>query len=111
MSASPERLSSRVIETLATAEPPFVSVVSGWEYGLKRQRNPVDFKESFATLLQDFEFRGLDLSFDLHRYAEDLPAVHKDPFDRMLVAQAIGFDLVLVTKDAVMRRYPVETLW
>ena len=43
--------------------------------------------------------------------AGELPAHHADPFDRMLVAQAQGEDMVLLTADAVFRKYDVETLW
>jgi len=40
-----------------------------------------------------------------------LPAFHRDPFDRMLVCQAIEHDLVLVTSDEQVRQYPVKTTW
>jgi PIN domain nuclease of toxin-antitoxin system len=42
---------------------------------------------------------------------ETLPGIHKDPFDRLLVAQAIADDLTLVTADAHLARYPVKILW
>jgi PIN domain nuclease of toxin-antitoxin system len=41
----------------------------------------------------------------------ELPEIHGDPFDRMLVAQAIVEDLELVTDDEMIRRYPVRTMW
>ncbi len=41
----------------------------------------------------------------------DLPRIHKDPFDRLLVAQASVDDLALVTSDKQVRRYPIETVW
>lgn len=53
----------------------------------------------------------LDLKFGLHRYAEELPAIHHDPFDRMLIAQALDNDLTLVSADKVVRSYPVPTFW
>ena len=40
-----------------------------------------------------------------------LPLIHKDPFDRMLIAQSIAEDLVLVTPDRTIRQYPVKWLW
>ena len=40
-----------------------------------------------------------------------LPDVHRDPFDRILVAQAVAEDLTLVTRDRVLRRYPVAVEW
>jgi PIN domain nuclease of toxin-antitoxin system len=41
----------------------------------------------------------------------DLPDVHRDPFDRILAAQALAEDLTLVTRDRVMRRYPIAVEW
>jgi PIN domain nuclease of toxin-antitoxin system len=41
----------------------------------------------------------------------ELPAIHADPFDRMLVAQAVVEDLELVTGDETLRSYPVRTIW
>ena len=41
----------------------------------------------------------------------ELPAIHGDPFDRMLVAQAIVEDLEIVTGDEAIRQYPVRTIW
>ena len=49
--------------------------------------------------------------FPLHAYAESLPLIHRDPFDRMLIAQALHHDMTLVTSDETIRRYPVRTLW
>jgi len=40
-----------------------------------------------------------------------LPTFHRDPFDRMLICQALHLDLTLVTSDAVIERYPVKTMW
>jgi PIN domain nuclease of toxin-antitoxin system len=41
----------------------------------------------------------------------NLPDVHRDPFDRMLICQSIGHQLVLVTPDPHIQRYPIKTLW
>jgi len=42
---------------------------------------------------------------------ERLPAVHRDPFDRLLICQAIEHGLILVTPDPLIRRYPIKTFW
>ena len=47
-----------------------------------------------------------------HAYAMDrLPSIHRDPFDRLLVAQAFAEDLPLLTSDAMIRQYPVRVVW
>ncbi len=84
--------------------------MSAWEYGIKRSRCPHQLREPFHELLTS-EYRRLDLGFEIHSFAEDLPTIHRDPFDRMLIAQALSLDLTLVTADKIMRRYPVSTYW
>ena len=56
-------------------------------------------------------FRPLDIPFEIRRFAETLPPIHSDPFDRMLIAQALDLELTLVTADQTIRSYPVATLW
>lgn len=87
-----------------------VSVVSGWEYGIKRARYPDQLPDPFERLLMS-DYRRLDLDFTVHGYAEDLPPIHRDPFDRMLIAQALTLNLTLVTADRIVRSYPVPTFW
>jgi PIN domain nuclease of toxin-antitoxin system len=88
----------------------FVSVVSVWEIEIKRAlgklRAPNDLEQSLA------EKRFSELSLRLTHVAElaSLPSLHRDPFDRMLVAQARAEQLTLVTADEQIRRYDVKTL-
>lgn len=88
-----------------------VSVASAWEYGQKRKLRPHDLPHDFESLIEAVPVVRMDFSFELHRYAEMLPLIHRDPFDRMLIAQAMHHDLTLVTSDQVIGRYPVKTLW
>jgi PIN domain nuclease of toxin-antitoxin system len=55
--------------------------------------------------------RALPISLAHSRLTSGLPRLHGDPFDRMLVAQALEDGLVLVTADAAIQRYPVAWLW
>ena len=89
----------------------FVSVVSAWEYEQKRRRRPDEFSISFLEVCEGLPHQPLDLAFDVHRYAATLPMIHRDPFDRMLIAQAIHHDLTLIASDDHIRQYPVRTLW
>ena len=87
-----------------------VSLASAWEYENKRRKYPLQLPEPFEILLSP-DHRRLDLGFDLYRYAASLPLIHGDPFDRMLIAQALDLGLTLVTADKAIHRYPVPTLW
>lgn len=96
---------------LAEATHLFASVVSGWEYEIKRSKGHPDFSEPFAELLNGSTIEPLPLAMNVLPAYADLPSIHRDPFDRMLVAQAISDGLTLVTSDSQVRCYPVETLW
>jgi PIN domain nuclease of toxin-antitoxin system len=88
-----------------------VSVVSAWEYGQKRKSKPLELPFSFESLIAKIPAVYLDFEFELYRYAESLPLIHRDPFDRMLIAQALHHDLTFVTSETDIHKYPIKTLW
>ena len=53
----------------------------------------------------------LSLSSDAIERIKTLPDIHRDPFDRMLIAQAIENSLAIVTRDRIIPQYPVQTIW
>lgn len=109
---APQRLSERVrSRLLAGEELSFISVLSGWEYEQKRRKRPDEFVRPFSELLGTVPHERLDLTFPVHSYAESLPLIHRDPFDRMLIAQAIHHDLEFVASDETIHRYPVRWFW
>jgi PIN domain nuclease of toxin-antitoxin system len=59
----------------------------------------------------EFGVRALPITHSHSLAVAQLPPVHNDPFDRMLVAQARSEHMVLMTADPVLEKYPVETLW
>ena len=88
----------------------FVSVASVWEISIKRSRGRLDAPENLVEQLKDSDYTTLLVNLDHADRAGRLPMHHRDPFDRMLVAQAQVEDLVLVTRDRFIPRYAVETL-
>jgi PIN domain nuclease of toxin-antitoxin system len=105
------QMSSTARDAIQQADAVFVSFASAWEYGIKRLQRPEEFGPSFDEIREAMPVSGLGIEFDLHAYAERLPQIHQDPFDRMLIAQALHHGLTLVTKDQAVRKYPVPTLW
>jgi PIN domain nuclease of toxin-antitoxin system len=88
----------------------FVSVVSAWEIEIKtakgRLGTPADLKEALAV--QSFEPLAVTMR---HAHAvETLPRHHRDPFDRMIIAQAQLEGMTIVTSDREIQRYPVAVL-
>jgi PIN domain nuclease of toxin-antitoxin system len=93
----------------------YVSAASAWEVTTKARLGKLP---QAASLAQDFSdqinqqgFLPLAISVEHAQRAGNLPARHKDPFDRMLIAQAQAENLVLVSNEAIFDEYGVQRLW
>ena len=83
----------------------FVSAVSLWEIWLKQSLGKLRVPERFEERLAEEPFESLPLTGAQARQVATLPWHHRDPFDRMLVAQAMTEELQLLTADPVVARY------
>lgn len=111
-----ERLPAQVRDLLAdTGTRVIVSVATTWELAVKvlagRLRLPRAPELHFAEYLEDYASEVLAIEQRHVDALPELPAIHDDPFDRMLVAQALVEDIDLVTGDDILRRYPIRTIW
>jgi Uncharacterized protein conserved in bacteria len=97
------------------AREKFVSAVSLWEIAvklsLKKLKLPRPFAEVFPQQLEVNGFELLLVSCAHLNQVVSLPFHHRDPFDRLLIAQAIADDMTVVTRDPEFSKYPVKTLW
>jgi PIN domain nuclease of toxin-antitoxin system len=114
--AEPERISKRVAGLVdAPATELFVSDVSVWEVAMKWHAAklvlPAPPRAFFASQLDVWNWTSVSLTQNHIFRASELPAVHRDPFDRLLVAQAIDEGLTLASPDAWVAKYPVATVW
>lgn len=107
----PAKVPAWLKEQVAGSTGNLVSVISAWEYGIKRRKHGDSFGPPFAEVVRGAAFQYLDFPYACHADAETLPPIHADPFDRMLVAHARHLGCPLVTADEAIRRYPVEVLW
>ncbi len=93
----------------------FLSAVSVWEIAFKYRAGRLPLPESPARLIPiERELRGvLELAFDEESALQvlRLPALHRDPFDRMLISQAIAGGLAIVTPDPLITQYPIRVIW
>ena len=93
----------------------FISAASAWEITTKYHRGRLDEAVSMAPdvagAIADQDFEELPITVADAARAGALPGPHRDPFDRMLIAQALARDLVLISNDAAFDRYPVRRLW
>jgi len=114
---SPQRLSSKVRSTLTTADHEvFLSVISVWELLLKsRKTSLLKIKEPIPDFvdrqLQLLGLQELSLTRPCLTYLDRFPTHHGDPFDRILLCQALDAACTLVTPDVNIQRYPVPILW
>ncbi|MCY3679401.1 MAG: type II toxin-antitoxin system VapC family toxin [Gemmatimonadetes bacterium] len=88
----------------------FISAVSGWEIAIKKAKGRLAAPSNLASVVQDRGFTHLPLTFEHAERSTALPNHHRDPFDRMLIAQAQAEGLVLVTRDARIPLYDVLTM-
>lgn len=88
----------------------FVSAVSGWEIAVRKAQGRLVAPDNLSAVIGDKHFEHLPLTFEHAERAAALPMHHRDPFDRMLIAQAQTEGLVLVTRDERMRLYDVLTM-
>jgi PIN domain nuclease of toxin-antitoxin system len=113
--AAPGKLSPTVRKLIENRKNSlFVSAASLWEVIVKAQKGllPITNPPSWLkTGLESIETEVLPIQAE-HVYAvARLPMIHKDPFDRILVAQAASEGWPLVTNDALVRRYEIEIVW
>ena len=114
--ADDPRVSRRAARAIANPRNDvFVSAVSAWETVTKassgRLRLPGDPRVVFLEQLESNGFSQLPITIRHAIATAALPGIHRDPFDRLLIAQAIEEDLALVSGDDVLGRYPVRVLW
>jgi PIN domain nuclease of toxin-antitoxin system len=107
----PDRLRRETRKKIETPETVvFVSAASAWEIEMKRAlgklKAPLDLQEQ----LEEKRFTELPVRIRHVRTLRTLPELHRDPFDRILVAQAMVDNLVIVTADDQVRAYPAKTL-
>lgn len=88
----------------------FISSVSIWEMAIKSELNKLSIPMNMLTILHTEKFQTLQLSSEESLSILDLPKIHSDPFDRLLIAQAKFNDLILITKDQTIIKYPIITL-
>ena len=107
----PGRLSQRAAEILLAEADVYVSAASVWEIETKRQIGKLQLDIDLERHLLDHGFRDLPVTAGHARQLALLPLIHRDPFDRMLAAQAMAEDLTLVTADRQLAAYPVRTVF
>lgn len=104
------KLSTKASQAIRDAEQVYVSAASAWEIAIKASLGRLSTTRSVAEAAADSGFEEMPVRVSHAEGVLTLPWHHRDPFDRMLVAQAQTEGLTLVTRDPVFRRYGVKML-
>ena len=110
----PGRLSDTARRVIEDEEDQAVSVASFWEIVVKRSLHEIhlgDPLDWWNRAVANSDSRVLPIHSAHVAAVWNLPAIHKDPFDRILIAQAIVEGARIVSRDEVFERYPVTVVW
>jgi PIN domain nuclease of toxin-antitoxin system len=110
--ADDARLRGEAREAIERSDVPlFFSAASIWELAIKQAQKRLALPQTLLATLSEEGFTELRISSDHAVLAGALPLHHRDPFDRMIVAQAQTEGLTVVTSDARIAAYDVPVLW
>lgn len=111
----PARVSPRAWSLLENgAEPVFFSIASVWEIAIKLSLGKLRIDATVREFVQAQVRNGFQLlPIEVGHVARvaELPLLHRDPFDRLLIAQALENNLEIITADPAFESYPVGTIW
>ena len=112
----PERVPGQVLTMCENAENTlYLSVASVWELQIKHALGKLIMRQPLKVILDEqqqsnsMEILPIKLTHQLR--LADLPRIHNDPFDRLLIAQAVVEDMRLISADRVFSDYPVRLVW
>mgnify|MGYP003435091343 CR=1 FL=1 len=99
---------------IETADRVYISIASLWEIAIKLSIGKLSLRSNYESIEASLEPAGiilLPISFADTVRVMNLPLHHRDPFDRILIAQAINNSLTLVSCDAAFTAYPIQLRW
>ncbi|MFE2290274.1 type II toxin-antitoxin system VapC family toxin [Streptomyces sp. NPDC059452] len=105
-----DELTDQVKDLLDTEPSVHLSAVSAWEIAIKQSLGKLDGPADLAERVRDSQFTALPITAGHGVRAGRLPALHRDPFDRILVAQAQTEGMTIVTRDKWIPRYDVPVM-
>jgi PIN domain nuclease of toxin-antitoxin system len=98
----------RLIERTAVIA---VSPVSAWEISIKRALGKLRFADAVEDVVSEYGFSEVPVTLRHADLVRDLPTHHSDPFDRLLIAQALDEGFTILTSDRVFEAYRVPVAW
>ena len=104
--SDPDKLSDKAQQEIKKASQLFVSAASIWEISIKSDLGKLEIDlDEFTSTLLSMNVMPLAISWEHTKQVKTLPHYHRDPFDRLLIAQAICEPLILLTHDKILAEY------
>jgi PIN domain nuclease of toxin-antitoxin system len=114
LSEDDQNLPNATRQTIEDTNNVFVSIASFWEISIKLTIGKISLQSDFNDIEERFNstrFQLLSISIKDTIQLRQLPLNHKDPFDRILIAQAMNRSIPLVSRDSEFDRYPIQRVW
>ena len=110
-----EKLSYAVKNILENESRIFVSIISLWEIQIKKNLGKLDVPYTIRELAEQCSCENIQIlplsELEIIDCLGKLPSIHKDPFDRILICQAITDNMTILTRDDKISQYPIQTIW
>lgn len=111
----PERIPEKVRDRIFTEPVVYLSQVSVWELAIKIKIGKLSLKQPLQTFIVNFligyRFKLLDIDLSHIYQTERLTLHHKDPFDRLIIAQSLIENMEIVSSDEIFDAYEVKRIW
>jgi PIN domain nuclease of toxin-antitoxin system len=104
------RITPQILEKLRWADHRYLSAATAWELSLKQAAGKLKLSTRVSSMLSKFRLEELPVTIRHGDIASGLQMLHRDPVDRMLIAQAQAEGLTLVTADRILAHYSVPVL-
>lgn len=92
----------------------FISIATIWELSIKISINKIDFEDGFVNFLRTIDKNGIEIlpiTIENLIVLSTLEFIHRDPFDRIMIAQCITEKLTFITKDEFIPKYAIKAIW
>ena len=104
------------IKTMILQEPKvYFSMISVWEMAIKLKTEKLKLMQPLETFIENFQrdynFFPINISLQHIYYTQQLPFHHRDPFDRLIIAQSLLENIQMVSSDSIFDEYGVNRLW
>lgn len=115
LASDPSKVGSQAMQALLDSRyQKYVSIISAWEIALKIKIGKLELEggvDSFFIICEQSGLQFLNIKKSYIKGTTELPFLHRDPFDRMLIATALEESLTLLSADSKIHKYSVPWLW